>query len=189
MTYYDDPDHVEEYIAMSEGYDGAELIEQLKPLLPAGKQVLELGMGPGRDLDILAQTYDAIGSDGSEAFLQHYRLRHPDTTLLTLDAAVLQTDIKVDAIYSNKVLHLLTPAELRQSLSQQTRLLNDNGLVLHSFWRGDSEETFHGVYSAYYQADPLTQIFAQTFELLKVGKYTEMEMDDSLWIVARKRPA
>lgn len=38
---------------MAEGYDGEELIKILKEYLPEKSTLLELGMGPGKDLDIL----------------------------------------------------------------------------------------------------------------------------------------
>lgn len=186
MSYYDDPKHVEDYVAMSEGYDGRYLIDQLHRHLPAGKTVLELGMGPGRDLELLAEQYDVIGSDASNAFLQRFRQGHPDATLLQLDAVALKTDLTVDAIYSNKVLHLLTPDELQQSLHRQAGLLTEHGLVLHSFWRGDGEETFHGVYSAYYQLHTLIGMLEAVFDVVDSGTYEEMEPYDSVWVLARK---
>lgn len=48
---------VQEYIEMVEGYDGTELINVLKNYLPKGSSLLELGMGPGKDLDLLKKTY------------------------------------------------------------------------------------------------------------------------------------
>jgi ubiquinone/menaquinone biosynthesis C-methylase UbiE len=69
MNYYDEIDNVREYIEMAEGYDGRELIEVLKQYLPKGASILELGMGPGKDLDLLSQTYQVTGSDNSQVFL------------------------------------------------------------------------------------------------------------------------
>ncbi len=46
---------------MAAGYDGRELIAALTNYLPAGAEVLELGMGPGVDLDLLSQTYQVTG--------------------------------------------------------------------------------------------------------------------------------
>jgi len=53
MNYYDDPKNVADYIQMAEGYNGEELIQLLQEVLPSGSTVLELGMGPGTDLDLL----------------------------------------------------------------------------------------------------------------------------------------
>ena len=42
---------------MAEGYDGSELIDELRNYLKDEASVLELGMGPGKDLDILNKYY------------------------------------------------------------------------------------------------------------------------------------
>jgi len=77
MSYFDDGKNVDEYIRMAEGYDGRELIAILKMHLPAGSTVLELGMGPGKDLDLLAQTYTVTGSDYSNVFLERKVNKEP----------------------------------------------------------------------------------------------------------------
>lgn len=53
MGYFDDEKNVQNCLEMAEGYDGAELIQVLRDYLLAGASGLELGMGPGKDLDIL----------------------------------------------------------------------------------------------------------------------------------------
>jgi cyclopropane fatty-acyl-phospholipid synthase-like methyltransferase len=92
MGYFDERKNVVEYIQMTEGYDGRELIATLKKHLPAGSTILELGMGPGKDLDLLAQAYTVTGSDYSSVFLNLYREKHPAADLLNLDAAIIETD-------------------------------------------------------------------------------------------------
>ncbi len=52
MNYFDDPANVESYIKMADGYDGRALIGILQKHLPPGSTVLELGMGPGKDLGL-----------------------------------------------------------------------------------------------------------------------------------------
>jgi trans-aconitate methyltransferase len=87
---------------MADGYDGRNLIDRLKGYRPAGSPVLELGMGPGTDLDMLRQSYEAVGSDTSILFLDRYRETQPDAALLQLDAVTLRTDLKFDAVYTSK---------------------------------------------------------------------------------------
>ena len=65
MGHFDERKNVETYIEMAAGYDGRKLIAILRQHLPAGSTVLELGMGPGVDLDLLAETYTVAGSDSS----------------------------------------------------------------------------------------------------------------------------
>jgi hypothetical protein len=65
MVYFDDPRNVQNYIDMAEGYDGRELVDALTIFIETGAEVLELGMGPGVDLDLLSQYYQVTGSDTS----------------------------------------------------------------------------------------------------------------------------
>lgn len=51
MSFFDNEKNVLEYIKMCEGFDGRELIQILSKYLPKDASVLELGSGPGKDLD------------------------------------------------------------------------------------------------------------------------------------------
>ena len=66
MEYFDSREKVENYIKMVDGDDGRDLINILKKHLSPGSTVLELGMGPGKDLEILAETFSVTGSDISD---------------------------------------------------------------------------------------------------------------------------
>lgn len=99
---------------MANGYDGKHLIAALRQVLPDGARVLELGMGLGKDLLLLAQHYTVTRSDSSTAFVERFRTAHPTADLLHLDAVTMQTDRRFDAIYSNKVLYHLTRAQLAE---------------------------------------------------------------------------
>jgi len=191
MSYYDDPKNVQQYIEMAEGYDGRELIEALARHLPAGATVLELGMGPGKDLDLLKQTFGATGSDAAQPFLDRYRERHPQADLLRLDAVRMDAAIDAgrtfDAIYSNKVLYHLTPDELRVSLRNQACVLNPGGLLLHSLWYGEGEEEMHGLHFAYYTEITFAALVGDEYETIETARYTEMEPDDSFYVVLKKR--
>ena len=186
MEYYYTQESVDEYIAMAEGYDGRELIEVLKKHLPPGSTVLELGMGPGVDLDILSETFQATGSDVSPLFLERYRAAHPGADLLLLDAATLETERTFDAIYSNKVLMHLTREQARASLRRQAEVLRDGGLLLHSLWYGDEEQEFSGLRFVQYTAASFADIVGPEFALLQAGRYAEMEQDDSIYILMQK---
>lgn len=187
MGFYDSAENVEKYVAMAEGYDGKELIEQMGSLLPDGSSILEIGMGPGVDLDILVQRYQATGSDNSEVFLDRYRRRHPGAQLLHLDAVTLETDQRFDAIFSNKVLHHLGDADRRLSFQRQAAILNPRGYAFHSFWYGDEVEEFEGM--MFYQATEasIKTFVGESFEVLEIRRYTEMEPDDSLFAILRLR--
>ena len=187
MTFYDNQENVEQYVAMAQGYDGQELVALLREHLAAGASVLELGMGPGVDLDLLRTNYSVIGSDRSTIFLERYRRTHPEATLLQLDAVTLATTMQVDAIYSNKVLHHLTVAELQRSFARQAEILHDGGLALHSFWYGTQEEEHERLLFIYHTEESLQPLLADHFDVLVSHQYTEMDEGDSLVLLLRKK--
>ena len=186
MGYFDERKNVDEYIKMAKGYDGQELIAVLKMHLPAGATVLELGMGPGKDLDLLAQTYTVIGSDSSIVFLELYREKHPGADLLKLDAATIETERSFDCVYSNKVLHHLSKSDLRRSFTRQQELLTGGGLLMHSFWYGDKEEEYQELRFVYYTEDALLSAIGAGFRVVAMDRYKEIEDGDSFYILMRK---
>ena len=186
MGFYDEEKTAREYIAMADGYDGGQLIAAMSEHVPQGARVLEIGMGPGKDLDILGQNYRVTGSDSSRFFVDLYRQAHPDADLLILDAATLDTDRKFDCIYSNKVLHHLSQDELQRSLERQHQLLNDGGHVMHSFWKGDRVEEMHGLKFFYRTEAQLRSSFERLYDLICVVAYEELEPDDSIYVLAQR---
>jgi cyclopropane fatty-acyl-phospholipid synthase-like methyltransferase len=186
MSFFDDVKNVKSYIDMANGFDGRELIEILRRYVTEGSTVLELGMGPGKDLDILKHYYTVTGSDNSKVFLERYRSIHKDADLLLLDATALDTDRRFDCVYSNKVLMHLTREQLKQSLIMQQHILNRSGILFHSFWEGKRTEKMHDLLFVYYEKDELTALFDEYYDVLEIDSYTEFEKNDSLYVVARK---
>jgi SAM-dependent methyltransferase len=187
VGYFDNAENVEEYVSMAEGYDGRALIAVLRKHLAKGSTVLELGMGPGKDLKLLGEHYRVTGSDHSMAFLDRYRQENPGADLVLLDAVTMDVGRRFDGIYSNKVLQHLTRSQLQESLQRQARVLEQRGIVLHSFWYGDKVEEFSGLRFVYYTEDSLGEVIGDEYELIESQKYAEMEEDDSLYIVLRKK--
>jgi len=187
MGFFDTEKGVEQYLKMAEGYDGAELIKILQKHLPANSTVLELGIGPGKDLDILKKSYTVTGSDYSQIFLDKYKKNNPDADLFLLDVTTLQTEQKFDCVYSNKVLHHLTKEDLIKSLQRQKEILNPNGIAFHSFWKGNKTENMEGLLFTYYEIEDLKKITEDDFEILAIETYTEMEKDDSIYVILRNK--
>ncbi len=126
------------------------LLKVLKKYVEKDSKVLELGMGPGKYLDLLSNSYIATGSDSSKVFLELYRSIKLDADLLLLDAVMMETDRKFDCIYSNKVLYHLSKNDLRTSFRNQYKRLSESGILFHAFWYGDKEEKHHGLRFVYY---------------------------------------
>ncbi len=185
--YFHQEENVDEYIKMAEGYDGHELITEFAKLLPRDSSVLEIGMGPGTDLTILRQYYQVTGSDYSEIFVNRYQEANPDEDLLVLDAQTLKTDLKFQGVYSNKVLIHLTRDALSKSIKRQAEVLEPDGIICHSFWHGNKEEIYDGLLFMYYTADELQSFFETEFEIMKIEKYSEIEQNDSIYLIARKK--
>ncbi len=185
MSFFNDAGNVDKYLELAEGYDGRELIERLAEYLSPGSTVLELGMGPGKDLEMLAERYVATGSDLSLVFLERFRAAHPEADLIQLDAETLETDRRFDAIYSNKVLQHLTRDAMRRSLERQASLLEPGGIAMHALWYGDSEEEHEGLLFVGYTEETIVRVVPGPFEIAEVSRYTEMEDDDSLLVVLR----
>lgn len=187
MKYYDDEKNVDQYIRMTTGYDGKLLVDVLRKYLPDGSKILELGLGPGKDLLLLEEHYEVIGSDASPIFVERFKKRHPGKTVKLLDAVTLDTDERYQGIYSNKVLCHLRRDQLLVSFQRQAQALETRGIALHSFWFGAEETTCQGLRFVYYCENALRTLVEPEYEILAIERYTEMEADDSLYIVLRKR--
>ncbi len=90
-------------------------------------------------------------------------------------------------IYSNKVLQHLTKKQLNQSVLRQTEVLANTGLLFHTFWRGDSEETYDGLRFVYYEKAELINVFQGSFKIIDINYYSEEEDEDSIYIILQKK--
>tara|TARA_R110000868_G_scaffold198845_4_gene445432 strand:- start:319 stop:888 length:570 start_codon:yes stop_codon:yes gene_type:complete len=185
--YYKTKESVQEYIKLAEGIDGRKLIEKLKKVLPSNSTVLEIGSGPGSDWEILSKYYNVVGSDNSIEFLDLLTAKYPNGEFLELDAVILKIDKTFDGIYSNKVLHHLTDNELTHSIKRQHEILKPEGIVCHSFWKGEGSEVFKGLFVNYHDKSNLDEIFKDYFEILSIESYEEFEEGDSLLLIAKKK--
>lgn len=186
MNYYDDLQNVKNYIEMTKGCFATELITKLHRFLKEGSTVLELGMGPGNDLELLNRTYRTTGSDKYKHFIDLYKEKNPDTDVVLLDAVELDIDQSFDCIYSNKVLISLTKEELAKSIQKQCALLNESGIVFHTFWKGKNAEDIEGMFCQYYLEEELRDMFSNGFVVLLLESYQEFEEDDSIVVVSKK---
>ena len=186
-AYYNTKESVKEYIKLAKDVNGKQLIQKLGQFLPSGSTLLEIGSGPGTDWGLLNQLFKVIGSDNSKEFLSHLIAENPDGEFLELDAITLKTDKKVDGIYSNKVLHHLKDDELVEAVKRQFEILNPSGIICHSFWKGEGNEIFKGLFVNYHMESSLVEIFSDYFEILTIEDYKEFEKNDSLLFIGQKK--
>ncbi len=185
--YYRTRESVEEYIRLAKDVNGSELIKKLKRFLPSNSTLLELGTGPGTDWNILKEDYEVVGSDNSHEFLNHLISANPKGRFLKLDAITLSTDEMFDGIYSNKVLHHLKGNELIDSIKRQYDVLNTDGIVCHSFWKGEGSEVFKGLFVNYHSENTLREFFEGYFEIVLLELYAEFDEEDSLLLIGKKK--
>lgn len=186
-TYYQAKQSVEEYIRLAEGYNGRDLIERLKSVLPTDSYLLEIGSGPGTDWELLNSNYEVIGSDNSTEFIKRLNANNPKAEFVFLDAVTLDTDKKFDGIYSNKVLHHLKDDEIEASIVRQYQILNPGGIICHSFWKGEASEVYNGLFVNYYSEESIKHLFDEDFEILLIEEYKEFDDGDSLVLIGKKR--
>ena len=187
-TMYDSRKGVDEYVLMAKGYNGRSHVGRLHKLLPEGSKVLELGMGPGVDFEMLAAGFHAVGSDLSQVFLDRYAEIRPDAELLRLDAVSIDTPKRFNAIYSNKVLHHLTAEELQRSLSRQAEVLRYGGVLLHGLWAGTGVEVHQGLRYQRYACGSFAALVPSTLNLIECESYQEMSKADSIRVVLSLKP-
>lgn len=185
--YYKTKKSVDEYIRLAKDVNGAELIEKFKKVLQPNARLLEIGSGPGTDWKILSKDYEVVGSDNSTLFINHLVVENPMAEFLELDATTLATDQKFDGIYSNKVLHHLRDEEIVNSIKRQYDILNSEGIVCHSFWKGEGSEIFKGLFVNYHTANSLRSFFEKQFEILLMEEFEEFESNDSILLIAKKK--
>lgn len=185
--YYKTEESVNEYIKLAKDVNGQELIDKLEKHLQANSVLLEIGSGPGSDWEILNKLYTVVGSDNSVEFLNHLISTNPKGEFLELDAITLKTEKKFDAIYSNKVLHHLADNDLRVSIKRQAEILNPNGIICHSFWKGEGSETFKGLFVNYHIELMLREFYKEYFDILSIESYNEFEDGDSLLLIGKKK--
>ena len=185
--YYKTIESVDEYIRLAKNVSGKQLIEKLKGFLTPNSALLEIGSGPGTDWKILSRSYKVIGSDNSTLFINHLNKENPRGEFLELNAITLKSDKKFDGIYSNKVLHHLKETELIDSIKRQYEILNSNGIICHSFWKGEGSEIFKGLFVNYHTKVGLKEFFKNYFEILSIENYNEFEDDDSLLLIGKKK--
>jgi trans-aconitate methyltransferase len=186
-SFFEKEENVKQYLELTADYDGSWFFEQFKRYIPASSQCLELGMGPGKDLDNIRQNYEVVGSDYSFVFAELYKRRHPEVKIKVLDAVTIKIKQAFDCIYSNKVLHHLSLADFEQSINRQAEILNPEGLVLHTFWKGMGQENYQGMLFHYYELNEIKALFEKQFNIIHISTYKEFKNDDSILVVAQMK--
>jgi len=189
VEFYNDPVKVDEYEKMCDEYDGTELYKVLVKHLAGNSTLLELGSGPGNDINYLLEKYIVTGSDLSDEFILRCKKKYKDVPFVKLDAVSIKINKVFDCVFSNKVLHHLTHEDLKKSFKQQQKVLVRDGIFAHTFWLGDKEFTMEGMLFVFHNRENLIKLVSEFFTILETYDYKEFEEGDSIFIVAKNDKA
>ncbi len=190
MDYFKNSNNVDKYLEMVANYDASFIVNEVLRFLPKGSTLLELGIGSGKDLELLAQSYTVVGSDYSQFFVDKFNEKQTGIKVMLLDAIKMEINLTFDCIYSNKVLHHLTREEFKISLYNQARCLNQNGIIFMTLWRGEYKEELlcEQTYRAtYYLVNDIEEIVSDYYKIISIQTYEEFETDDSMMIVLKAK--
>ena len=56
-------------------------------------------------------------------------------------------------------MHHLIDYEIDQSEKRQYEILNSNGIICHSFWKGEGSEVFKGLFVNYHNIIKIKKVF------------------------------
>ncbi len=138
----------------------------------------------------MIENYNVLGTDNSPIFIDEYKSKNPNSNVILLDARNIRLNKKFDCVYSNKVLHLLSKDEFIKSLSDQYNVLNDDGIIFMTLWHGEYNvywlfgDTFR---LTYYEVKDIEEIVAKKFTIVKIELYKEIEDNDSMLVVVKKK--
>jgi cyclopropane fatty-acyl-phospholipid synthase-like methyltransferase len=170
---------------MCENYDGNEIYKVLYNRLYENSTILELGCGPGNDINHLQKKFNVTGSDLSDEFLRRCKKKFSQLSFIKLDAITINTRSVFECIYSNKVLHHLTNEDLGKSLKRQQSVIIPNGIFAHTFWLGDKDLIMEGMLFVFHNEVKLLHLISKYFTILETYEYKEFEDGESIFIVAK----
>ncbi len=101
--------------------------------------------------------------------------------------AGVKTIKKYDGIYSCKVYQHFELELVEKALTRQSEMLNNEGVVIHSFWIGDTVFDDGDMRALYHNKEKLLAIINKHFTLLEQVVYEEFEPHDSIFILAKKK--
>ncbi len=189
MDFYMKRNNVEQYKEILVDYDNTWIMGKLAEHVCARKKILELGMGTGIDLNTMLEQYDVLGTDNSPLFIDDYKKAFPERNVALVDATNINLNDSFDCVYSNKVLHHLTREEFKTSLTEQFKVLNDNGIVFMTLWYGSYEEQqiFGGeMLFTLYSEDDIKELTQSMYNIVEFVRYSEIDEDDSMLVVLKK---
>jgi len=129
------------YRGRRSAFDMSQWIDMLLSLMP-GKEILEIGCGPGRDAKLfLARECKYVGIDLSEKLLEIAKEEVPDAQFQHADMLELPfEDDSFDGIWNCATFHHLKTEDMPIAMGEMARVLRKGGVLFLGTKLGDSEE-------------------------------------------------
>ncbi len=180
---FNDKEFVNMYMSMLEDYDNSFVVNNFKKFIDNKLTILELGIGPALDYEALHQTYNITASDTSEVFIEMFNKKY-NSTALNVCAKYINVEKSFDCIFTNKVLQVLNDEEMKESFINQHKTLNNDGIIFHCIWIDENEGEHE---SNVITTSKLKSFIDDLFEIQQLIPYSEMEENDSIILVAKKK--
>ena len=170
MNCFNNREIVEKFLRRNKTYDGR-IALILRSYLKKGASVLNVGLGNGKDFEVLKQNYDVVAIDSSQFFIDIYKESNKDAQVYCVDDVKLDVTRKFDCIFSNKLINHFSVDELEESLKNQANLLENGGKIFHFFCEGEGEILLGGVTCNMYDEKTLRKVLPNGLEVVKFSKY------------------
>ncbi len=137
MSYYDE--NAQAFIDNTLNIDMAELYSKFIEKLPAKGMILDIGCGPGRDLNYFYKNgFRAIGLEPSEE-LASFARKYSNCEVIGTTIQNFESNQLFDGIWACASLLHLESSILIESFKKVSGMMNDNSVFYCSFKLGDFE--------------------------------------------------
>jgi dTDP-3-amino-3,4,6-trideoxy-alpha-D-glucopyranose N,N-dimethyltransferase len=127
--------------------------------LPGARNLLDVGCGTGRHLEVLSRWYEAEGLDFNPAMLDQARARCPRLDLHRGDMRTFELDRSFDAVTClfSAIGHMETADAMREAVARMAAHLRSPGLLIVEPWF-TPESFWDGHLAANFQAETETKL-------------------------------
>jgi SAM-dependent methyltransferase len=138
---------------------GEEIHAIAAELLPGGEDLLDVGCGTGRHLEVLGNWYRGEGLDINPAMLEQTHARCPQIPLHENDMRTFELDRSYDVVTClfSAIGHVETAAAMRRSIERMAAHLRSPGLLIVEPWF-TPENFWDGHLAANFQSESETKL-------------------------------
>ena len=189
----------QEWVARIEGDPSDRMLVEFAQRLPGRARVLDLGCGAGvPSTRVLAQSFDVVGVDISEAQIRSARKNVPEATFIHGDFAEIELpDVSFDGVTALYSISHVPREEHARIFARVARWLVPGGLFLATLGATDSPDWVGDwlggpMFFSSHDADTNRGLLRAAGFTLELDEIVEMREPEGpvtfLWVIARKPP-